>query len=305
MSLPSLDLILETQYPVIVCARPWARDLLAAYSLLDFVDMSGHWRRDRAGVAASRRRNGLAGSHGLLLPDSLSSALVFRLAGVPSAGHRDDGRSLLLRWPVPKAGQSLHAVESWYRLTRAALAQWGLANTGKEEPPSTLGLKLTDTHRQAAATLMKQSGLSSADFILIAPTAVGLHRGRNKVWPHFDELTHRLQAQGHTVVMSPPPAEREQALRNAPGAHCLPSVGLGAFAALAKEAALVICNDSGVSHLAAAAGARQLTLFGVTEPARTGPWSDNASCLGSSTRWPSLADTVAQANRLLHSETER
>ena len=62
----------------------------------------------------------------------------------------------------------------------------------------------------------------------------------------------------------PPPAETDEARRNAPTAQLLPPLSLGAFAALTARSALVICNDSGVSHVAAAASARQLTLFGVT-----------------------------------------
>ena len=88
--------------------------------------MRGKVGPDRAAVSAHRRALGADGrrARGLLLPDSLSSALVFRLAGLPSAGYRDDGRSLLLRWPVDKPDASLHAVESWHYLTRAALTRW-------------------------------------------------------------------------------------------------------------------------------------------------------------------------------------
>ena len=40
MSLPCLDLLLETKLPIVVCARPWARDLLSAYPLAGFIPMS-------------------------------------------------------------------------------------------------------------------------------------------------------------------------------------------------------------------------------------------------------------------------
>ena len=86
--------------------------------------------------------------------------------------------------------------------------------------------------------------------------------------------------------MCPPPAETDEARRNAPTAQLLPPLSLGAFAALTARSALVICNDSGVSHVAAAASARQLTLFGVTRPGRTGPWSPRAVCVGAEDAWP-------------------
>jgi len=129
--------------------------------------------------------------------------------------------------------------------------------------------------------------------------SIGQHRGQVKVWPGFDALTRALQDAGHTVVMCPPPAEVEQARRNAPTATLLPPLPLGAFAALTRRAALVVCNDSGVSHVAAAVGARQLTLFGVTRPEDTGPWSPNATCLGTAGLWPGVDAVLTQTLALL------
>jgi len=299
MSLPCLDLLLETKLPIVVCARPWARDLLSAYPLAGFIPMSGRWRKDRAAVQAYRKKARHAHARGLLLPDSLSSAMVFRFAGIPCAGHRDDGRSLILRWPLSKSAQPLHAVEAWYRLTYKTLRKWGLS-PAHPTAPECLGLRLTADHVDEAEALMSDAGIKPGQFVLIAPTAVGLHRGKVKVWPGFDALTRRLQDQGHMVAMCPPPNEVQQALDNAPTAFCLPSAGLGAFATLTRQASLVICNDSGVSHVAAAAGARQLTLFGVTQRERTGPWSPSATCLGSATAWPSVDEAELTAQHLMH-----
>ncbi len=91
MSLPSLDALLATGSPVMVCARAWAQDLLAAYPLAGFIPMRANWRADRAAVHAARRAAGHRQARALLLPDSLSSALVFRFAGLRCAGYRDDG----------------------------------------------------------------------------------------------------------------------------------------------------------------------------------------------------------------------
>src|SRR5699024_443232 len=91
MTLPCLEALLQTNLPVIVCARPWARDLLSGYPLHDFIEMDNPWYKSAMMVRQHHKQiKGVAG--GLLLPDSLSSALIFRLAGVHSAGHRDDGR---------------------------------------------------------------------------------------------------------------------------------------------------------------------------------------------------------------------
>lgn len=295
MALPSLQLLIDTSHPVVVCARPWAQALLSAYPLHGFIPMTGKWRTDRRSVALFRKQHHHEGTSrpvGLLLPDSLSSALVFRLAGLPCAGYRDDGRSVLLRWPINKPQPRPHAVESWYGLTRTAIMQWQAGQPASSAPAS-LALQLqADAHQKVADTL-REAGLSGRPFVLIAPTATGLHKGQVKIWPHFAALTRRLQASGLTVVMCPPPNERKDALANAPDAICLPAMPLDAFVALTQMAALVICNDSGVSHLAAAGNAQQITLFGVTRRERTGPWSDRAVCLGEMGQWPTL-DNVAE-----------
>ncbi|WP_323000446.1 glycosyltransferase family 9 protein [Castellaniella sp.] len=294
MSLPSLDTLLGTGLPVVACARPWAQDLLAAYPLAGFVPMRGSWRADRTAVRQHLKQSTQGRALGLLLPDSLSSALAFRFAGIPCAGYRDDGRSLILRWPCRKPAGPLHAVQSWHYLTRHALTRWQLPITDPE-PAEELRWQATAAHESQAAQILAQAGLKPGGFVLIAPTAIGLHKGRVKAWTGFDSLTQSLQARGVAVAMAPPAAEQQAAQAAAPTAQCLPPLGLGAFAALTRQARLVICNDSGVSHLAAAARARQITLFGVTDPSRTGPWSNQALRLGRMNAWPSAPEVLALA----------
>jgi heptosyltransferase-2 len=300
MCLPSLALASASGLPVVVCARPWARDLLAGLPAHDFIPMRGKLLEDRAAVSAHRNTHD-ADVRGLIMPDSLSSAVVFRLAGIPSAGYRDDGRSLLLRWPIDKPRTAMHAVLSWYHLALTALQTWQMP-AKPAEPPTELALPLAGIHETEAQIAMSRVGLRSKQFVLIAPTATGLHKGRIKVWPHFNALTRQLQSEGVVVAMCPPPNEVADAQKNAPTALLVPALGLGAFAALTRQAALVICNDSGVSHVAAAAGSRQLTLFGVTSPARTGPWSPRAHCFGSDNNWPGLDAVHGFARKSLDSE---
>src|SRR5690606_8965258 len=126
----------------------------------DFIAMQGRLWEDAGAVRRHRRGLGTgARARGLALPDSLSSAAVFRLAGVPSAGYRDDGRSLLLRWPIAKPAAGLHAVESWHYLTRSALQRWGLP-AGDAQPGPRLPLPLTPEHQAAADALLRETGLA-------------------------------------------------------------------------------------------------------------------------------------------------
>ena len=301
MSLASLNAVINTGAKVVICAKPWAENLLAAYTKnpdVEFLALSGKWRDDSKKIRNYRKINPVAKKEvGLLIPDSLTSALTFKLAGLSSAGYKDDGRSLLLRWPVTKITPRLHNVLSWHHLSRIALSHWGF--NCADQPDRRILLPFTDEHIVEKDVYMSQHALKSNEFIIIAPTSKGLHHGKSKVWPEYEKLTQSLQRQGHRVIMCPPPNETTQAKANAISAELLPPLALGPYTALLKEAALVICNDSGVSHLSAVATAKQITLIGVSEIEHTGPWSTSALILGEIGHWPTQDEVLAAAEKVL------
>lgn len=290
MCLPILNTLLAHRARVVVVGRPWAADLLRGYQLAGFIPIQGKAWSDAQTIRRFRQQQAHKQAAGLILPDSLSSALTFKLAGLPSGGYRDDGRSMLLKWPITKPSRPMHAVEFWYHLANQVAQKWGLMLA--PEPSKTLDLALTETAWAACDAVITAYNLQNKKWVLIAPTATGEHKGQNKVWPYFAELTQALQAQGIAVVMCPPNHEREQALQTVPAATLLPPLSLDAFVALCTRANLVVCNDSGVSHLAAAGNARALTLFGVTRPTRTSAWSSQAKSLGTEGQWPLLNDVL-------------
>lgn len=297
MSLYSLQAVIATQQPVVVCARPWAKDLVEPLGPTAFMPISGRFLSDVQGLRETLKLHRQTGQSplGLVFPDSFSSAAVFYLAGIRSVGYRDDGRSLLLQPALRKPSTQVHAVLKWWRLTRDALQIWQLACASAlgEEPP-TLIFNPDEANRRQVQAQLTSHRISDRPFVLLAPTATGLHKGKVKVWPHFKKLSETFISKGFTVITCPPASEREQARAATPDATMLEPLSLGAFAALAKQATLVVCNDSGVSHLAALCGARQVTVFGVTDPAVTGPWSQTAMIAGGPDGWPTL-ETVLDA----------
>jgi heptosyltransferase-2 len=54
-------------------------------------------------------------------------------------------------------------------------------------------------------------------------------------------------------------------------AHVVKGRNIGDIAALLRRADLVVCNDTGVMHVSAAAGATTLAVFGPTDPHRWAP----------------------------------
>jgi heptosyltransferase-2 len=291
MTLPVLDMLRRLNIPFAVCARGWAKDLLAGFGAVGFLPMSGRLLEDVLEVRDWRKKHPQY-RRGLILPDSFSSALCFRLGGLQSAGWRDDGRSLLLRWPLHKPTEPLHVVQSNFALAKQALWAWAI-DAQPQALPERLQLPLTRQHTQSAHDQLRAAGLKAGEFVLIAPTATGTHKGQAKVWPQFDAFTRILQNNGVQVAMCPPKAEQAAALRAVPTADLIEPLRLGGFCALAKLAKVVVCNDSGVSHLCAAVGAKQITLFGVTDPARTGPWTPESINVGKLGQWPTVGE-VAQ-----------
>ncbi|MFR9749966.1 glycosyltransferase family 9 protein [Nocardia sp. 004] len=98
-------------------------------------------------------------------------------------------------------------------------------------------------------------------------------------WPpeRFAAVVRHLLVLGREVVLTGDEGERELALSIAtraglPASRVLAGEqNLVELAATIAEAALVICGDTGVAHLAIAFGTRTVLLFGPTSPRRNGP----------------------------------
>ncbi len=123
--------------------------------------------------------------------------------------------------------------------------------------------------RQALARL----GLGGARVVLLFPGSGGAHKN----WPadNFATLASALrQPLRALVVLGPAEAAIEPVLiprLRARGIAWLRDQPLSTVAGLARLAAGFAGNDSGVSHLAAAAGAPGVVLFGPTDPERWRP----------------------------------
>ncbi|MGZ9031995.1 MAG: glycosyltransferase family 9 protein [Burkholderiaceae bacterium] len=292
MALPALHLLAASGCTPALVGRAWAEDLFAGQGW-SFGAIAGQLFRDIARVRAHARELG-SSPCGVLLPNSFGSALLFRAAGVRSVGLATDGRGLLLETSIrePRLG---HEVERFWRVAQGALAAWRVPPAFNEVPRE-LGLELATRHKETADRLLAEHKVP-ARFALIAPIATGLHHGRIKHWSHFAELIEPLRDRGMEPVAMPPANESSASRAALRSATILPPASLGTYAALASRAAVVIANDSGISHVAAAVGARQVTIFGVTEPDRTGPWNPRAVGVGRFGEWPAPAEVLTAVDR--------
>jgi ADP-heptose:LPS heptosyltransferase len=116
---------------------------------------------------------------------------------------------------------------------------------------------------------------------------LAVHPGAGKtenIWPpqnHAEVVNElaRTAPVGLVVVEGPRDEESVAAFLQAcdVDAAVVRGRGIGDVAALLRRADLVVCNDTGVMHVAAAAGATTLAVFGPTDPFRWAPRSPGLS----------------------------
>lgn len=289
MTLPALRLLEASGFTPMLTGKRWAEDLMSGMGWR-FDPIEGHVTEDLHRIRYISNHLGPR-PLGLLFPNSFSSALLFSIGRVRNAGFPTDGRRFLLDKVVEEPG-TMHEVERFFRLAHGAIKAWG-GTPAWDSVPEELGMRLLARHEAAARNLMAEHGIPE-NFALLAPIARGLHHGKEKQWKHFNELCGPLRDMGIEPIVFPSVREEEANHAACPNSRILPPTTLGNYAALAKRARIVIANDSGISHVAAAVSANQITLLGVTDPARTRPWNSKAVCLGNSTDgWPSLEQVLA------------
>ena len=296
MTLPALRLLEASGFTPMLTGKRWAEDLMSGMGWR-FDPIEGHVTEDLHRIRYISNHLGPR-PLGLLFPNSFSSSLLFSIGRVRNAGFPTDGRRFLLDKVVEEPG-TMHEVERFFRLAHGAIKAWG-GTPAWDSVPEELGMRLLARHEAAARNLMAEHDIPE-NFALLAPIARGLHHGKEKQWKHFNELCGPLRDMGIEPIVFPSVREEEANHAACPNARILPPTTLGNYAALAKRARIVIANDSGISHVAAAVSANQITLLGVTDPARTRPWNSKAVCLGNNTDgWPSLDEVLSALTRSLN-----
>jgi ADP-heptose:LPS heptosyltransferase len=183
-------------------------------------------------------------SHRVLLALAPLRLVAFRHEAVPESAAG------------PRFDPAEHEVRRWCRL---------LDESGIPADPDDLALQLDDDAEGPTGHAVLHPGAAVA--------------GRR--WPpeRFAAVARALVRRGRPVVVSAGPGEAalaEDVIARAglPPYALFAGRDLRALARLVRDAALVVCGDTGVAHLATAFGTPSVLLFGPTPPSLWGPPAD-------------------------------
>ena len=219
-----------------------------------------------------------------VLPPSFSSSLPVFLARIPERiGWNTDGRGLLLNRkaardkPVSKRKLSVQYTDLIKRISETELPDIPLPE-----------INVTDRHLELARTAMQRCNISAhAQFVAVNASA---SYGRAKNWLPWryaaviDRLKQKIKC---SVVLTGGPGDRsyleevKACTNNSVDGVFTGSVsgGVGELIGILSQAALLISNDTGAAHVAAAIGRPVITIFGSTSPLWTSPQGDNVRIL--------------------------
>ncbi|MCK4873683.1 MAG: lipopolysaccharide heptosyltransferase II [Phycisphaerales bacterium] len=211
----------------------------------------------------------------ILFPNSFSTALVCRLAGIPRRiGYDRDRRGFLLtdRCSPPRRDDGRYAVTPavtyYLDLVRFVFGE----APGSEPVDRRLELWMSDADREAATEILRQACVANDQPIVV------LNPGANRLdkrWPADRFATvadHLARERGAAVLVTGSPGECDvvEAVRDAAASPIVDltrsGVTLSSLKAVLARASLLITNDTGPRHIAAAVGTPVVTLFGPTDP---------------------------------------
>jgi heptosyltransferase-2 len=286
MATPTLRSIREL-YPNAQISYLMRRYVKPIYTGMPFVDKLITYRTGRTSKKAGKgqffdlaarlraRKFDLA----ILLPNSFKSALVCKMAGIERIiGYDRDGRGFLLSdklLPPKEKGKYVPSPIVKYYL--------GIAHyLGSASKDIALQLFVTESEKKEAADVLARAGVDTtmerpaaqgrSPLVLLNP---GAQYGAAKCWlpENFAALADRLVDEiGATVLISSAPRERrivDEILRHAKHRHVdLQKAGLtlGALKEITRRCDLMVTNDTGPRHIAAAFDVPVVTIFGPTHP---------------------------------------
>lgn len=196
------------------------------------------------------------------------AAVLGRIARAPRRLGFADERRELNRWlnNVPVEAAGAHAVDRYLQMAKAL---------GAEPYPVDFAFPAPPEADADIEELLGAEGLLGEHLVGLIPFASDAH----KCWPgeRFAQVAAWLSARGLrcVVIGGAQDAQAAEAIADAAGDGVVSLAGrtnLPQLAALIRRCRLVIGNDTGPLHIAAAVGTPVVGLYGPTDPNKVGPY---------------------------------
>ena len=248
-----IDVLAPEWVAPVLKRMPEVRDVIPAPFRHGKAQLRSRWR-----IGRELRARGYA--QAIVLPNTWKSALVPFFAGIPlRCGYVGESRYGLLN--------------RLYRKTSAPMPQHYAAlseapGTAPQKPLPRARLRAVPDQIEAA----KQHFGIAGRYVVFCP---GAEYGPAKRWPYFRELSEQAALQA-VVLGSANDAAAAQGIR---GTNLVGRTTLDQAIDLIAGADMVVSNDSGLMHVAAALGRPLIALFGSSSPAHTPPLSSAARVL--------------------------
>jgi heptosyltransferase-2 len=267
--------------------RPWVREIYSSVEFVDEIleyDKTGIHRGWRGFHSLVSDLKGRGFDMAILLQNAFEAALIAWLARIPNRiGYARDGRGPLLTGAckIDPAVRRVHQAH-YYLGILSAMGWLEQRLWERSDYPLPIQVKVRDVDAAAAAEMLLSAGIDERETLIgINP---GAFYGAAKRW--FPDRyaavadTLAMQYKARVIVFGSQSdlrvAEEVAANMQYPPVMLTGRTTLGQLMALIKRCRLLITNDSGPMHLAAALDVPQIAIFGSTSEIATGPLSRNA-----------------------------
>jgi heptosyltransferase-2 len=273
---------------ITLATRSWSEGLFRDADFLD--DLLIYDRRGNAlssVTRASREWRGRRFDLAILFQNAFEAALIAALARVPArVGYGTDGRSALLTHALPLPSWHNERHEVFYYLNIISELEKLLRGSSvvlDQEPR--FELRVNHARQLEAVELLKAHGASmTGPLVALCP---GSTNSRAKRWPdeRYAALADRFVDEMKADVILVGSAEEMEVSRAVAEQMRRTPVVLTGRTKLAEAVAvlsisdLLVTNDTGPAHIAAALERPTLVIFGPTDPTTTRPFSRSAQII--------------------------
>lgn len=148
---------------------------------------------------------------------------------------------------------------------------------GVESRGEALEFPIFEADWQALDVLARQHGFGDANYVCIHPGA----RDMRRWWApeRFAQVADELACKGNVIIFTGTSGEHDTVERvrsrmTQPSVNLAGRTDIGVLGALIGRARLLVSNDTGVSHMAAALGTPSVIIFLASDPSRWAPLND-------------------------------